>query len=240
MTNAIEEQQEIDATSYISGGADASGRTAVSDPDRLSTIDEEQEEYLADSCAAGTPGGHESPAICPAWCDADMWETLERQQQTFLQHIHTDDEKMIEEIKPIPLVAAPRNSLPHITVKDNYAVYTTFGADPSQFGKPDVDENGNTYHEIEFPDSTAKLITDSRPPPGHTAKLRAYEAVKRTVIERSDDTLTPEELAKHKTLVLAGIREELISLETTIVLTANFDDDPATASVCGASPNGNS
>ena len=67
MTNAIEELQEIDATSDISGGADASGRTDVSDPDRVSTIDEEQEGYLADSCAAGTPNGRESLAICPAW-----------------------------------------------------------------------------------------------------------------------------------------------------------------------------
>jgi hypothetical protein len=130
LANAIEELQEIDATSDISGGADASGRTDVSDPDRLSTIDEEQEEYLADSCAAGTPGGRESLAICPAWCGADMWETLERQQQTFLQHIHTEDEKRIEEIKPTPIEAAPRNSLPHITVKT--AMPSTLHSEPTQ------------------------------------------------------------------------------------------------------------
>ena len=38
-----------------------------------------------------------------------------------------------------------------------------------------------------------------------------YEAVKRAVVEREDDTLTADELVKHKTLVLAGIREELIT-----------------------------
>ena len=43
LTNAMEDLQEIDATSDISGGADASGRTDVSDSDRQSTMDEEQE-----------------------------------------------------------------------------------------------------------------------------------------------------------------------------------------------------
>jgi hypothetical protein len=211
LANAIEELQDIDATSDVSGGADASGRTDISDPDRLSTIDEEQDEYLAGNSAAGTPGGQTAPVICPAWCDADMWDTLERQQQTFLQHIHRHDEMSIEETRPIPIEAAPRNRLLSITVEDTYAIYNAFAADTSQYGNPDVDENGNTYHEIEFPDNTAKLITDSPPPPGHTVRLRVYEAVKRAVIERSDDILTQDELAKHRTLVLAGSREELIS-----------------------------
>ena len=70
--NAIEELQDIDSTSDVSAGAEAFDRTVASDADRLSTIDEELEEYLAGTCAAGTPGGHESPAICPTWCDADM------------------------------------------------------------------------------------------------------------------------------------------------------------------------
>ena len=105
---------------------------------------------------------------------------------------------LFEEIKPIPLEATPRSSLPNFTVTDHYAIYATFGADPWQYGEPDVDENRNTYYETFFPDSTATLIADSQPPPppGHTAKLRVYAAVKRTVIERSDDTLTQNEPAK--------------------------------------------
>ena len=88
-------------------------------------------------------------------------------------NIHTGDEKTIEEHKPITFEDAPVNSLPNISIKDNYSIYTTFGVDPSQYG-PEIDENGNTYHEIAFPDSTAKLITDSQPPLGHTARLRVY------------------------------------------------------------------
>ena len=79
LTNALEELQEIDAASDISGGAEAPGRTDVSDPDRPGTI-EEQDEYLVESRATGIPGSHDSPDTCPAWCDPDMWNTPEHQQ----------------------------------------------------------------------------------------------------------------------------------------------------------------
>ena len=210
LAQALEECQDIDTTSNISGGADASGRTDLSDPDRLSTIDEATGLFLA-VVGDGIPGTNGTGSGCPPWCDADLWESLEHQQQCFLQHLHKHDDVVIEEVDPIPLEAAPRKSLPEVTIDDIYAVYHTFGADTSYYGAPETDEHGNTYHEIEFPDHTAKLILDTPPPPGYTAKLRVYEAVKRAVVEREDDTLTQDELIKHKTLVLSGIREELIS-----------------------------
>ena len=70
----VEEIQEVDATSDISGGADASGRTEASDPDRLSTIDEETGDYLA-AVDSGTPGVDGAECACPSWCDADMWDS---------------------------------------------------------------------------------------------------------------------------------------------------------------------
>ena len=85
LSQAVEELQEIDSTSDVSGSgdADASGRTEASDPDRLSTIEEETD-YLA-AVDTGTPGVGSSGYDCPPWCDADMWDALERQQQCFLQ-----------------------------------------------------------------------------------------------------------------------------------------------------------
>jgi hypothetical protein len=161
--NTIKELQDTHATSDVSGGAEASGRTDASDPDRLNTINEELEEYLNGISAAGTPGSHDVPDIRPARCDADKWNTLEYQQQTFLQYIHKHDEMRIEEIKLIPLKAAPRNSLPNTTARYCHAVYTTLGAELTLHGNPDADENGNTYLTIELPDNTAKLITDTPP-----------------------------------------------------------------------------
>ena len=209
--NTIKELHDTDSTSDVSGGADASGRTDASDPDRLNTINEEQEEYLNGISAAGTPGSHDVPDILPARCDSDKWNTLEYQQQTFLQYIHKHDEMRIEETKLILLKAAPGNSLPNTTAKDDHAVYTTLGAELTLHGNPDVDENGNTYHKIELPDNTGKLITDTPPLPEHTAKQLVYEAMMRAIIERSNDTLTHDEPAKHKTSMPAGIHEELIT-----------------------------
>ena len=38
---------------------------------------------------------------------------------------------------------------------------TTIFLDFDKLSKPEVDKHGNTHHEIEFPDCTAKLISDT-------------------------------------------------------------------------------
>lgn len=103
------------------------------------------------------------------------------------------------------LAAAPLPSF------DIYAVYQYAGADVSEYAEPDQDHLGNTYHDIAFPGDMAKLILDAPPPEGYTAVLRVYAEVKRAVVVREDDLLTPEEMQQHGSLVQAGIREELLS-----------------------------
>ena len=212
LTDAVEELNEQDTTSDITG-PDASGRTDISDPDRLSTIQEESEYVSTRTDRTEVVDNLNNPVkslVCPDWCETDAWQQLEESQRVFMQEIHLESDKYPELIPVPPLQTAPRKDLPPVSI-DTHAVYQAFGADTEEYGKPDIDVNGNTYHEIMFPDDTAKLIADAPAPPGYSTRLRIYPAVKRAVVERDDDILTPNELQQHKKLVLAGIREELIS-----------------------------
>ena len=60
--------------------------------------------------------------------------------------------------------------------------------------------------DILFPEEHAKLIVDTPPPDGLTARLRFYlhNPVKQAVVERDTDDLTPEEYDKHNDLVVAA------------------------------------
>lgn len=52
---------------------------------------------------------------------------------------------------------------------------------------------------MEFPQDSATLIPDEEPPSGHIAVLRVYvdQPVKRAVIERNTEQLTPGEFIAH-------------------------------------------
>ena len=91
------------------------------------------------------------------------------------------------------------------------AGYELTGADPSRYGEPDLDENGYPCHELFFMDEQHKLIVDSPPVPQYNARLRVYPDRRTAVVQRDDDLLKPEEMVANKTLVEAGIREELQS-----------------------------
>ena len=75
----------------------------------------------------------------------------------------------------------------------------------------DVDEEGNPYVDMEFPEESAKLIVDEMPPPGHIAKLRVYlnQPVKRAVVETDTELLSPDEFITHAKAVAQAIYDEL-------------------------------
>ena len=96
-------------------------------------------------------------------------------------------------------------------IMDGYQYWST-GADPR--GVKDcgeLDENGCEYVEIAFPQEYHKLIMDNPPPAGMLATLRVYTTnnVKRSVVVRDNDDLSPEEFRTHKDAVAAAVKEEL-------------------------------
>ena len=64
---------------------------------------------------------------------------------------------------------------------------------------------------MEFPQESATLIVDEQPPPGYIAVLRVYlnQPVKRAVIERDTELLTPDEFVTHAKEVAQATYDEL-------------------------------
>jgi hypothetical protein len=74
----------------------------------------------------------------------------------------------------------------------------------------EVDEHGNAYVEMLFPNETAKLIMESPPQEGECARIRVYQAnIKKAVVDRDTDLLTPAEYESKAKDVQSAILEEL-------------------------------
>jgi hypothetical protein len=107
-------------------------------------------------------------------------------------------------------VEPPDVRIEQLAVSPTYH-YTSVGADDTELNCPhDVDEDGNQYVEMLFPDYFAKLILNSPPAAGTCARLRVYVAGnKKAVVERDTDLLTQDEFRRHAPEVAASTLEEL-------------------------------
>ena len=78
------------------------------------------------------------------------------------------------------------------------------------YQQAETDAEGNTYVELLCPGDVAKLIADSPAPPGTHYRLRVYtSSIKRAVVERDIDILSPSDYKQHAQAVQTATKEEL-------------------------------
>ena len=84
-------------------------------------------------------------------------------------------------------------------------------ADPEGvFGIPEVDTEGNQYVELLCPGDCAKLVSDIPPEVGKCYRIRVYMVdVKRSVVERDIDLLSPSDYQQYRSEVITSTSEEL-------------------------------
>ena len=81
------------------------------------------------------------------------------------------------------------------------------GADMNELHQPEADEAGHQYVEILCPGDAAKLLMDVEPASGTCARLRCYlSGVKKAVIDRDTDLVTPQEYRDNASLVRAAVQ----------------------------------
>ena len=189
--------QLVDDASDRSTGADASGRSDLSDPERLCTIEEGDEDASSDYL------------VKPEWCTEDDWSQCTVEEQRLFVTIELDADidfvglENIESARQLPTGTGE--------IIEAGLHYLTFGADSASLNQTnEADESGNAYVEILFLGDSAKLILDEPPPDGATARLRVYLApLKTAIVERDTDLLTDPEYVKYAQEVRAAILEEL-------------------------------
>ena len=177
--------------------ADASGRTDATDPDRLSTIDEEPED------------GTVLNVLHRSLDDDEIAEV-----RTLLATIPEDKDLALPHQREPSGWNRPPEQVPPCALVPEAWHFLVAGADPEgTYAQPEVDAEGNAYVEILFPGDFHKLILDGPPEatlPGGCARLRVYTAqAKRAVVERDTDLLTADEFKQHAKAVAAATYEEL-------------------------------
>ena len=175
----------------------ASSGASPNASDRLSTIPEEDES---------------APVY---WVSPDLWKTLTQEQRHFFYDVDLDDcgpiasgDEVVHSRPILPRASDHQSDREVLPLHHYHAV----GADTGEAFAPEVDHDGNPYVDIMFPEEQAKLILGAPPPEGYTARLRFYlnNPVKRAVVERDTDDLTPEEYDIHHDAVVAAAHEELL------------------------------